>query len=316
MSPVRQAHPLIRLSNGGALDVYPDHPHEGECRIPTDLSTTFDLDGVSTPEWPGGPFFFMRPRPRAVAYAMSGGNGFESPDKSAVVPRSFIAIAAYDGHFGDVGRVVTDATWHHYVNINLVGMRPGGVSNADMQAIEAFWSNMVNWLMPAKVRRCLWPWLVVTTLLDHPILEELVIPEPDPKRVRELEAVGEAIVRAVDERPGSVGSDIVADAVAMLAGRDRRTDDTNGKDRRDDQVSDRLAGRIGFALVGAHFATVASALTKGDDIHDHDGLERTVASIGADVVDAVVDDERKAIERAVADIDRTGRLLAQPVAAG
>lgn len=310
-SPSRPAHPLIRLAGGGALDVYPDHPHEGECRIPTDLSTTFDLDGSPTAEWPGGPFFFMRPRPRAVAYAMSAGNGFEGPDKSAVVPRSFIAIAAYNGHLGSVGRVVTDATWHHYVNINLTGMRPGGVSNTDMQAIEAFWSNMVNWLMPATVRRCLWPWLVVSTLVDHPLLEEIEIPEPSPKRVRELVALGSAVVSAVDERPGSVGTDAVTDAVAMLAGTtDRKTDD------REFAVNDRLASKVGLALVGAHFAHVAHTLEKGGDLHDHDGLERTVKALGDEIVEAVIADERSSLEKSAAELDRTRRLLAEPVPIG
>ena len=61
-SKVRLPHPLVRMADGSALDVYPDHPHEGECRLPTDFSTTFDLDGDTLAEWPSKTFF-ARPDP-------------------------------------------------------------------------------------------------------------------------------------------------------------------------------------------------------------------------------------------------------------
>ena len=99
---VRLPHPLVRMADGSALDVYPDHAHEGECRIPTDFSTTFDLDGQTLAEWPNQSFF-ARPRPRAVASTMSFGNGFDSPGKDADAPVAFISIAAYNGQAANVG---------------------------------------------------------------------------------------------------------------------------------------------------------------------------------------------------------------------
>ena len=40
---------------------------------------------------------------------------------------TFGAISAYDGHrAGGKGRVVCDATWHHFVNVNLIGVVEGG----------------------------------------------------------------------------------------------------------------------------------------------------------------------------------------------
>lgn len=307
-SPARPPHPLLRLADGSALDVYPDHPHEGECRIPDDLATTFDLNGSDVFEWPGGPFAFNRPRPRAIAHAMSAGNGFGPAGggpKSAVVPRSFITIAAYDGHGGGVGRVVTDATWHHYVNINLGGMRPGGVSNADMLAIERYWANLLNWLMPAKVRRCLWPWLVIRTLALHPILEEIRIPDPRPDAARELEVLGAAVVGAIDELPGSIGSDVVTDALSLLAG---RADD--GDEWRDGAaLSGRVVSSAGHALVGAHVADIAHSLSNDADAHDSDGLARVVRDVGPDVVGSIVDTELEFLRRARDEVDRTKSLL-------
>lgn len=80
-------HPLLVMPGGAALDIYPDHPHEGECRLPDDLGTTFWLNGVELPEWPIGgfiPWLFGRPAPRLVASTMSYGDGF--PGKAAVTP--------------------------------------------------------------------------------------------------------------------------------------------------------------------------------------------------------------------------------------
>lgn len=38
-------HPLLQGGPLGPIEVFPDHPHEGECRVPSDLTTTFPLDG-------------------------------------------------------------------------------------------------------------------------------------------------------------------------------------------------------------------------------------------------------------------------------
>ncbi|SHG79373.1 hypothetical protein [Ferrimonas marina] len=309
-SPARAVHPLIRFGGASTLHVYPDHPHEGECRIPEDLSTTFELDGEMEREWPGSGFVFNRPRPRAVAYSMSAGNGFTfSPDKSAVVPRSFIALAAYDGHHADVGRVVTDSTWHHYVNINLKGMRPGNISNSDMRAIEAFWSNMASWLMPKKTRLCLWPLLVVTTLLEHPILEEIKIPELSLERTGELITLGEQIVDAVDESPGSVASDLVADVMAQFG----RNQSEPGIE--EEEFDAKLATKVSCAIIGAHFTQLVAAMADDAKDFDEQDIHLIAASMGPKLVDAIFAEERAKVERYVKQLERTANLFAQPLGA-
>ncbi len=104
-------HPLL-CSPTGRITVLPDHPHEGECRVPANLNLTY-LDG--TPEFPGG----ISPEVIATS-TVAAGNG-DGSIKQFTQAHSFGAICAYDGHRANVGRVVTDATWHHFVNVNLVG---------------------------------------------------------------------------------------------------------------------------------------------------------------------------------------------------
>ena len=42
-----------------------------------------------------------------------------------MVTRFGVGQATYDGHRADVGRVVCDSTWHHFVNVNLTGIFEG-----------------------------------------------------------------------------------------------------------------------------------------------------------------------------------------------
>ncbi|MCP9235993.1 hypothetical protein [Lewinella sp. JB7] len=103
-------HPIL-CSPSGKITVLPDHPHEGECVTPSSLTTTY-LD--NSPEFPGGV------APEVIAHStVPAGNTAGS--KQATQAQTFGAISAYDGHRASVGRVVTDATWHHFVNVNLVG---------------------------------------------------------------------------------------------------------------------------------------------------------------------------------------------------
>lgn len=103
-------HPLL-CSPLGMIKVLPDHPHEGECIEPADLSQTY-LDGSA--EYP------MGIAPEIIATSSVPANN-RAGTKDATQAHSFGAICAYDGHRANVGRVVTDATWHHFVNVNLIG---------------------------------------------------------------------------------------------------------------------------------------------------------------------------------------------------
>lgn len=144
------AHPLLQLP-GRAIEVFPDHPNEGECILPRDLSTMLPS---GEKEWPLDARG-LAVAPEMVALSMSHGNGILASNppgpKLPVVPRSFIAIAAYDGHRGNVGRVVTDASYHHFVDANI---KPGTaqIAGRDLSDIAQYYVNLASWLLPKRVR--------------------------------------------------------------------------------------------------------------------------------------------------------------------
>jgi len=202
---VGNPHPLLQAPGPRrAIEVFPDHPHEGECRVPSDLSTQFTmLDGTSHPEWPSGV------APEIVAMAMSHGDGFAAGPtgpKVPLAPRSFIAICAYNGQQAGVGRVATDSTWHHFVNINLDGTGEPGMSalkNADgtdsesLTRVRQYYRNLATWLMPRNVRRCLRIPLLVEELRRFPLFEELVVPGHRKIEAADLMRIGEQVAASL-----------------------------------------------------------------------------------------------------------------------
>jgi hypothetical protein len=117
----RYPHPVL-CGRAGRIDVFPDHPHEGECRVPPDLTQSFG----GAPEYPtdaGGTQIL--PEVIARSHVPAGNNARGTKD--GTVAHTFGAVSAYDGHrAGGKGRVVCDATWHHFINVNLIGILEGG----------------------------------------------------------------------------------------------------------------------------------------------------------------------------------------------
>jgi len=164
---VRQTwpHPLL-CSPEGIIRYLPDHPHEGECEVPANLGLNITASGYNKPEYPplaDGTTL----KPVVVARATVIG-GHETSGKPAVNPDTFGVIGAYDGHQvrrdgKRLGRVVVDATWHHFFNINLTGslnsgtpakrqgfyapLLPGQQDHYKM--IKHYYRNIIYWLIPA-----------------------------------------------------------------------------------------------------------------------------------------------------------------------
>ena len=165
-----QPHALLQHPTKKIIEVLPDHPHESECTVPTAAQLN------NNAEWPKAPNG-SAVAPQIVALSMSYGGGIQSPAKQPIsAPRSFGAVSAYDGHKANVGRISSDATWHHFININLIntGSGPGLLGNADAyDRVSTYFGNIANWLMPKRVRRCLrWP-LIITIKKLYPIAEFL-----------------------------------------------------------------------------------------------------------------------------------------------
>jgi hypothetical protein len=130
----RYPHPIF-CGRNGRIDVFPDHPHEGECREPTRFIAT--LNGAL--DYPAGsdgqP---VKPEIIATGRVVAGNNARGS--KTPTQAHTFGVACAYDGHrVADRarGRVVCDSTWHHYVNVNLVGVVEGGFFDEFDEALAA-----------------------------------------------------------------------------------------------------------------------------------------------------------------------------------
>jgi hypothetical protein len=211
------------------IEVFPDHPHEGECHLPSSLTTQFTLDAASVDEWPVATGGGARVSPEVVARTMSHGTGIGALGKAALEPRAFISICAYDGQLAGVGRVVTDATWHHFVNINLDGTSSGhsglqlpGTPPTDTDAllrIRQYYRNIATWLMPANVRRCLRFPLLLAELARYPLYEELPVPRPPGPDPAPFVEIGQQVSAALAARLPPWEADAhAADALAEAIG--------------------------------------------------------------------------------------------------
>ncbi|SDD79545.1 hypothetical protein [Actinokineospora iranica] len=192
-------HPLLSGCRG-TITVLPDHPHEGECYVPAKRDNKFTFDGHEVVEYP------QSVAPVLVAHATVG----VVPDpakhfKGALNRQSFGVIGAYDGQLADVGRVVVDATWHHFFNINLIGdkencdpvKRAGFLaSEKGRQAyedIKSYFRNIALWLAPPQVQLLMW-WRTAWALRWHHQISMSLRPEyladPNSLTFDEIRRVG------------------------------------------------------------------------------------------------------------------------------
>jgi hypothetical protein len=148
----------------GIIRVLPDHPHEGECIVPSDLTLTYSYD--SSVEYPVVPGTTWRLSPEVIATSVVHA-GMTAGFKTPTVFQRFGAISAYNGHKAGVGRVVTDATWHHFININLVGEESYPPENPKslgflysregmkhLENIKAYFKNIAVWLARPSLQNC------------------------------------------------------------------------------------------------------------------------------------------------------------------
>lgn len=181
----RYPHPLLCGPNG-AIRVMPDHPHEGQCKTPASLDETVSVSGPDTPEYPAATAGGPRPTPEIISWN-SVAAGRVSGNKEPTLSQSFAGIAAYDGHRAGVGRVVTDATWHHFVNVNLVGIdgvelpnpfATGFLASAAGQAafeeIKVYFRNLMKWLSRPATISCLRSSILVSLVLKDRVLEAVL----------------------------------------------------------------------------------------------------------------------------------------------
>ena len=135
------AHPILR-NNGHDVTVYPDHMHEGDA---LDVVGGFDYTQPSPyGDTSKGEFREIaghREMPQIIATGKTKSQAsYYVGDPAPFVLDSTVSgtfkvntLSVYDGRVAGVGRIVTGSTFHHYLDINLVG-----ASNVDTTALNNF----------------------------------------------------------------------------------------------------------------------------------------------------------------------------------
>jgi hypothetical protein len=133
----RYPHPVL-CGPRGVITVFPDHAHEGDCIVPAALDPA---------QYPGG----------VAPEVIATGRNVVGREKGGYVindPRGFGLLGAYDGHLpaANVGRVLVDSTWHHWFNINLIGLDAPSIAAQTTQYrdILAYFRNVAVWLAPKQ----------------------------------------------------------------------------------------------------------------------------------------------------------------------
>jgi hypothetical protein len=178
-------HPIF-CGPEGMIRVMPDHPHEGECIEPTNPNLTVNLTGAAAfAEYPPATDGGARPLPEIIARSTVL-SGTTSSGKDPAHPQSFGAMSAYDGHRAGVGRVVTEATWHHYTNMNLIGLT--NTNNAvwaagflysqsgqdHLQQIFTYMRNIAVWMSRPSQLTCMRQRLSIWTVLHERVVEAVI----------------------------------------------------------------------------------------------------------------------------------------------
>lgn len=122
------AHPILRR-DGNDITVFPDHMHEGRVLGEVagyDYTQSILLDGQSFTEFPMVAGDWPKPEIIATGEVIGFQNrdavtGAFVIDDAISAPKTVNSLSVYDGRRAGVGRVVTGATFHHYIDINLTG---------------------------------------------------------------------------------------------------------------------------------------------------------------------------------------------------
>ena len=158
----QRPHPILCHPDYGPIDVMPDHPHEGWCYedYEIDLAATYSFDDLSGDEYPT--LNGQQPHPTLIAYGTTTPNPPYNLAKGLSPKKKFGMVGVYDGHPVNVGRVVTDSTWHHWFDENIQDIEAAG--GANWAKISRYYLNVAVWLAPpGQPDWC----IVVDTITTH-----------------------------------------------------------------------------------------------------------------------------------------------------
>ncbi|QTD56736.1 hypothetical protein [Parasphingorhabdus cellanae] len=171
----KRPHPVLCHPTLGPIDVMPDHAHEGLCVNSPDLSATKQFNGDL--EYPNAVGGGSKPEPQVIAFGSnldSDDWNFSKGEQPGRTNNPMISV--YDGHPADVGRVATDATWHHWMNVNIDQIK--AADNDDWKKISRYFINLATWLNPPGFStRCLYL-SVVASHIEYPGFQEYYAKTP------------------------------------------------------------------------------------------------------------------------------------------
>lgn len=145
----KRPHPVLCHPTLGPINVMPDHAHEGWCveAADVDLNATYNFGTGDEPEYPDATDGGDKPQPFMIARGSNLGQPPYNFEKNAQEARTGNPmISVYDGHPAGVGRVASDSTWHHWMDVNIDNMR--AADNNDWKKISRYFINLAVWLSP------------------------------------------------------------------------------------------------------------------------------------------------------------------------
>ena len=156
VSVAKRPHPILCHPSLGPIDIMPDHPHEGLCfdtrpdrdgNVEIKLDGSYDFNGYAGQEYPQDGS--IRPTPQIIAEGTTLPDPPYSFQKGDSPAKRFPMISVYDGMKTDVGRVVVDSTWHHWLNMNISEME-SETDQTNWEKISRYYINIALWLSPKR----------------------------------------------------------------------------------------------------------------------------------------------------------------------
>jgi hypothetical protein len=177
ITPTTPTHAILRR-DGHDITVFPDHMHEGNA---LGVVGTFDYEQMSPFGDTGKKEFRTvaghREPPKVIATSIGHPQASRFASSAALIGAQGAAdvpvntLSTYDGRVAGVGRIVTGSTFHHYIDINLIGstivqnepalsrvgadaVNGAGFAFAGAEStfadIKAVFVNITNWLARPK----------------------------------------------------------------------------------------------------------------------------------------------------------------------
>jgi hypothetical protein len=147
----------------------PDHAHEGLCVPSPNLNANKQFNADL--EYPDAIIGGAKPAPQVIAFGSNLGDppyNFVKGNQPARNHNPMISV--YDGHAAGVGRVATDSTWHHWMNVNINSIR--AANNDDWKKISRYYINLAVWLSPPGFSTKCFYLSVVTSHIAYPGFQE------------------------------------------------------------------------------------------------------------------------------------------------